>query len=128
MLKFGSHHFYIRRFWLLMALYVLNICVDSPDFSKNTPENLNINDQESIIELVVEQVLDLGDVIPEQDDADSEKHNSGKSPFSLDYFIFDDHYSKENHIFLALNHQLTYCSDDFYKVAYLVIDAPPPQS
>ncbi|MFD2828495.1 hypothetical protein ACFSYG_18595 [Leeuwenhoekiella polynyae] len=111
-----------------MALYVLNICVDSPDFSKNTPENLNINDQESIIELVVEQVLDLGDVIPEQDDADSEKHNSGKSPFSLDHFTLDDHCSNGNHVFLTLNQQLIHWSNNFYKVAYLEIDAPPPQS
>ena len=111
-----------------MALYLLNICVDSPDFHKNTPENLTINDQESLIELVVEQVLDLGNIIPEQDDADSEKNNSGKASFSLDHFILDSFSTKGNGICLALNQKHEAWSDSFYAVAYLQIDAPPPQS
>ncbi len=128
MLKFGNHHKYVRKFWLLMALYLLNICVDSPDFQKHTSENLNINDQESVIELVVEQVFDLGNIIPEQDDADSEKHNSGKAASSLDHFILDDQVAREISSFLALTKKRTPWPDDIFAVAFLEIDAPPPKA
>ncbi|MEE3243138.1 MAG: hypothetical protein VX226_00605, partial [Bacteroidota bacterium] len=82
-------HTSIRIFWGLIALYMLNICVDSPDLFPNRAENLNYNDQESVIELVVEQVLDLGDIIPEYDDNDAEEHTSSKTSANLDYFIVD---------------------------------------
>ncbi len=67
-----------------MALYFLNISVDTTDRHPNfIPENLSINDQESIIEIVVEKVLGYEDAIKEYDDHDEEDHTY-KANFKID--------------------------------------------
>jgi len=75
--------------WGLLALYFLNISVDSidahPEYFK---EDLTINDQESIIEIVVEDVLGYENAIKEYDDHDTEeqtKGNTNKLAFTI-YF------------------------------------------
>lgn len=70
-----------------MALYLLNISVDSPDASSREKENLSFNDQESIVELVLEKFLGFENSIPEQDDTDSNEQTLAKKNISLDYFI-----------------------------------------
>lgn len=63
-----------------MGLYLLNISVDTADLNpENIPEDLSFNDQESIVEIVVEQVLGYENAIKEYDDHDSEDHNAKKS-------------------------------------------------
>ncbi len=58
---------------LFMALYILNLSVDAPDAHIHAvKDNLNINDQESVIEIIVEKVLDFENAIPEYDDDDTE--------------------------------------------------------
>lgn len=59
-----------------MGLYLLNISVDTADANpEDIPEDLSINDQESIIEIVFEQVLGYEDAFKEYDDHDTEDHN-----------------------------------------------------
>lgn len=59
-----------------MGIYLLNISVDIADPNPEyIPEDLSINDQESIVEIIVEQVLGYEDAIKEYDDNDSEDHN-----------------------------------------------------
>lgn len=59
-----------------MGLYLLNISVDTADPNpEHIPEDLSINDQESIIEIIVEQVLGYEDAFKEYDDHDTEDHN-----------------------------------------------------
>ena len=59
-----------------MALYLLNISVDTPDpYPEHIPEDLSFNDQESIIEIVLEQFLGYEDAIKEYDDHDTEDYN-----------------------------------------------------
>ncbi|RXG27199.1 hypothetical protein [Leeuwenhoekiella marinoflava] len=120
-------HTGIRIFWGLIALYMLNICVDSPDLFPNRPENLNINDQESVIELVVEQVFDLGDVIPEYDDNDTEEHTSSKTPVNLDHFIVDDSVIAFQQDFSLLKKQNTLFALANLRNPFLKVDAPPPK-
>ncbi|MEH0155425.1 hypothetical protein V6R21_14860 [Limibacter armeniacum] len=56
---------------------MLNICVDAPDATPSfLPEDLSINDQESIIEIVVEKILGFENAIAEYDDPDSEENIS----------------------------------------------------
>lgn len=63
-----------------MGFYLLNISVDSADPNpEHIPEDLSINDQESIIEIVVEKVLGYEDAIKEYDDYDTEDHNKKKN-------------------------------------------------
>lgn len=67
---------FIKILWGLLGLYLLNISVDVADpNSENIPEDLTINDQESIIEIIVEQILGYEDAFKEYDDADNEGQN-----------------------------------------------------
>lgn len=67
-----------------MGFYFLNISVDSNDLNPQyIPEDLSINDQESIVEIIVEQVLGYEDAIKEYDDNDAEDHNN-QSNFKID--------------------------------------------
>jgi hypothetical protein len=60
-----------------MGLYFLNISVDTVDPNpEHIPEDLSINDQESIIEIIVEKILGYEDAIKEYDDHDPEDHNT----------------------------------------------------
>ena len=127
MIGLSRKHTGIRIFWGLIALYMLNICVDSPDLFPNQPENLNINDQESVIELVVEQVLDLGDVIPEYDDNDTEEHTSSKTSVNLDHFIVDKSSIAFQQDFSLQKKQNTLFALANFRNLCLEVDAPPPK-
>ncbi len=69
-----------------MALYLFNISVDTADPDPvHVVEDLTINDQESMVELVVEQFLGFENAIGEHDDPDTE-NNQKKSLTKLDLF------------------------------------------
>jgi hypothetical protein len=47
--------------------------VDTPDPQpENVPEDLTYNDMESVVEIVLEQVLDINNAIAEKDDTDTD--------------------------------------------------------
>ncbi|SDL17827.1 hypothetical protein SAMN05421823_104575 [Catalinimonas alkaloidigena] len=67
-----------------MGVYLLNLSVDAPDTTPAyLPEDLSINDQESLVELILEQVLGFEDAIAEYDDHDTEDYQK-KSTDTLD--------------------------------------------
>jgi hypothetical protein len=69
-----------------MSIYLLNLSVDTSDALPNHfPEDLTINDQESIIEIIVEQILGFENAIKEYDDIDNEEHNK-KTNSKLEIF------------------------------------------
>ncbi|MBT8186790.1 MAG: hypothetical protein KJO73_03800 [Croceitalea sp.] len=71
---------FTKFLWGLMGLYLLNISVDTADPNpEHIPEDLSINDQESIVEIVVEKVLGFENAIREYDDHDTEDHNKKKN-------------------------------------------------
>jgi len=73
-----------------LALYMFNLCVDTTDLKpRHLPEDLSINDQESVIELIVEKVLGYEEAIAEYDEHDAEDHNLKKHSF-LDYLYFQE--------------------------------------
>lgn len=110
-----------------MGLYLLNISVDIADPNPEyMPEDLSFNDQESIVEIVVEQVLSFEDAIKEYDDHDTEDHNKKKN-VKIDLLLK----------FIPKNH-CTYCQSiekgkrypDFeirLTSAFIAIDSPPPE-
>jgi len=56
-----------------MALHIINCCVDTPDLQPDgEPEDLSINDPESVIEIVLENVFHIENAIPEHDEPDNE--------------------------------------------------------
>jgi len=63
---------YFRFFWLALALHILNISIDAPDrYAEDFPEDLTINDIESISELVLEDFLLIDNAIAEHDEQDN---------------------------------------------------------
>lgn len=57
-----------------MAVHIINFSIDSPDaLPESTPEDLRINDIESISELVIERILGFDNFVAEHDEQDSEQ-------------------------------------------------------
>ncbi|MGB6036415.1 MAG: hypothetical protein WBG42_09100 [Cryomorphaceae bacterium] len=113
--------------WGLMGLYLLNISVDTADpEAENIPEDLSFNDQESIVEIVVEQVLGYENAIKEYDDHDTEDHNKKKN-VKID---LPDHSFKTNE---SVHNQLSEKKNSYsYHEARLTdgfeeTDSPPPK-
>ena len=118
---------FTKIFWGLMGLYLLNISVDTADPNpEHIPENLSINDQESIVEIVVEKILGYENAIEEYDDHDTEDHNK-KSNVKIDlttHSLVDNALNQSliestRHKFLDYN---TYLTNGFQK-----LDIPPPK-
>jgi len=119
----------LRFFCAFLAMYLLNCSVDTSDFNSNFEiENLSINDQESIIELIVEKVLGYQNAIPEIDDCDSDSHTILKKTVSLDFFtlpFFNINISQAESKSEAKNTCFTNSSS---LKTYLEIHSPPPEA
>ena len=64
-----------------MGVYLLNISVDIADTTPEyLPEDLSINDQESLVEIIVEQVLGFENTFCEYDDPDTKDFTKKKNP------------------------------------------------
>lgn len=73
-------HILVRSAWLLMALHIFNCSVDTPDAQPDgQAEDLSINDMESIVEVVCEQMLDMENAVPEHDEPDGDGQQLKKS-------------------------------------------------
>lgn len=78
----------IRLFWFVLGLYFLNISVDATDsLYAEKKENLAINNQESIIEIVIEKVFGFDNAIAEFDDNDNSQNSIFKKIKSFEYII-----------------------------------------
>lgn len=76
-MKLIRQHIIFRFFWAVMALHILNCSIDTPDAqSDDIPENLAINDIESVAELVLEQMMGFDNAIAEHDEHDTEDGSS----------------------------------------------------
>jgi len=72
----------IRWMVLLMAGIILNLSIDPPDReAPGVAEDPTINDIESIVELVAEQLLGIENFLPENDESD----DSGFAKKALDH-------------------------------------------
>jgi len=75
---------FLRYFWILLGLQILNMSVDPPDgHSDAVAENLSFNEMESIVEIVLENVLDIKGAISEQDESDDTSTELFKLPIIL---------------------------------------------
>ena len=86
MIRYFRNSTFVSVLWGVMALYLFNISVDTADPDPvHVAEDLTINDQESMVELVLEQFLGFENAISEHDDPDTE-NNQKKSLSKLDLF------------------------------------------
>jgi hypothetical protein len=91
-MKFIREHIVLKFFWMLMALHVFNFSVDIPDPQPNQyPEDLSINDMESIAEIFLEKILEIENAVPEHEehDDDNGKFNNIMSIDCLDKLYLD---------------------------------------
>lgn len=58
----------------MMALYIFNFSVDTPDGQpRGVPEDLSVNDMESVVEIVLEKALNIENAIAEHDEKDNDE-------------------------------------------------------
>ena len=108
-----------------MALYMLNISIDSPDgHSNSVAEDLSYNEQESIIELIIEKVLGYEDAISEYDDTD--QNTNQKKVFSIEIFILTHFELPLNKIFYNKKNKISSKLSFLILQKHIEIHSPPP--
>ncbi len=110
-----------------MALYLLNISVDPADSNPaHIPEDLTINDQESIVEIIVEQILGYENAIKEYDDHDTEDHDKKKN-VKIDLLVYQAKTNADAHReFIEKKEPYPYYEDRLTN-GFKEIDSPPPK-
>ena len=79
----------LKFLWGFLALHFLNVSIDAPDRNPEyVAENLSINDQESIVELIVEKVFSMDNVFIEYDYTDHEDHTK-KSNTKFEWITYN---------------------------------------
>jgi len=116
-----------RILCIFVALQLLNCSVDAPDaLSFSSIEDLNYNEQESVIEILIEKVFNFGNVIAEYADGDAENESAGKKLLSVDYFVLPDYSDAEVAV-------LFFASESYSAKPYFYLNAsgdnfsPPPE-
>lgn len=110
-----------------MGLYLLNISVDAIDPQPAyLPEDLSFNDQESIIEIVLEQLLGFENAIEEYDDHDTED-NTEKKNIKVDFLVHPNHNSSLNQSLALLKKAAISANDNQLSIGFLEVDSPPPK-
>jgi hypothetical protein len=127
MLSYIRNSLFIRSFWGLIGLYLLNISVDTADRNpQHIAENLSINDQESIIEIVVEKILSYENAIKEYDDHDTEQHNK-KANIKIDLTTHSIVDSSINQFIIKTTRNKFTDYKTFLISGFQNLDIPPPK-
>ena len=119
---------FVKLLWALMGLYILNLSADTPDpESPSIAEDLTINDQESMVEVLVETILGFEDTFEEFDDPDGEDQNK-KSTQKINLALHSpyDHEQPDNASHFAVNRFLNPRIN--LTLGYYQVDSPPPNS
>ena len=121
-------HFVFRLIWFFMALHIFNCSIDAPDiFPNSIPEDLSINEMESVAEFMLEKVFGFTTALPEHDENDQEEGMDFKLSKLM---IFCQPILKP--IWPPQQYKLS-CNyldfDDRFATQFLSeIDSPPPQA
>lgn len=108
---------------ILLSIYLINLSIDAADMEGNVFDP-SVNEIESIVELVVEVILEKGDAMPEHDEPDPESETC---------FISIYHIVVSSSTFDLLNTCFHYSSDPStyvrisYKNPILGKYSPPPR-
>jgi hypothetical protein len=113
-----------KALWFFMACYFFNSILDAPNVNLNIPVT-PFNEQETIIELVVEKILNFGDVIPETNDTDNQEQTSLKK------LKLEVYFSAIKLAFLLplynFNSKMFCFNDSFVENPFHSIFSPPPE-
>jgi hypothetical protein len=125
MLKTSTYSRFKRFFCLVLALHFLNCSIDPKDPHSNAiPEDLTLNDIETVTEFFAEVVFGWSDAFAEHD----EKDNDDGSTLDFHKFFF----SKSNYISISFSEpdsRKAFMVYDDSKASSLLIEiiAPPPE-
>jgi hypothetical protein len=112
----------------MLGLHFLNLSVESAYPSPDCiPASTYFNDQESIIEIIFEQVIGLNDYFAELDDPESETQypkQHQKTELKLNLPVWLELFSEKKDL-LKIN---PITSETFFEERYPQIDPPPPKS
>jgi len=129
-MRYIKNHIGNRVLCLLMALHILNFSIDNPHtlFEHNKVQ-ANFNEIDSVVELVLEDVLNIENAIPEHHSKSpiNHKFNAKKVVWLYEQNI-QPHFFKEitqvNFKPVAVN---TAYSHEIYNSPLLTLFSPPPQ-
>lgn len=122
-MKFLRNHIIFRIFCCLLALHVFNISVDMPDANPDDiAEDLTINDQETIVELVLEKCVGIENAIEEHDEPGDESQNL---EITKEFQLYTQSHEQIifNRSFIELN---IYIADKTMRLPSIVSDIIPP--
>jgi hypothetical protein len=75
-MDFFRRHIIFRVICVLLAVHIVNVSIDTPDGQPYyMPEDLSINDQESVVELVLEKGLGMENAVAEHDEPGDESQD-----------------------------------------------------
>lgn len=109
----------------ILLLQLLNISVDAPDpFPEDVPEDLSYNEQESLVEIILEEVLDIENAIPEYDDYDGADDDLKTPPFK---YTLGESLNSNDHSHEVELQTIGKSGNRGIPISgYLRIDTPPP--
>ena len=127
MINYLSHNKFLNICWALLAFFMLNISIDMVDATPpNTAEDLTYNEQESIIEFILEEMIGIEDAIPETEDNDASQKTVLKKTSNIDQFTFNTVLIKEHDYGIVKikypQQRVVAASTQFIKVV-----SPPPE-
>lgn len=118
----------IRLFWFVLGLYFLNISVDATDsLYAEKKENLAINNQESVIEIVIEKVFGFDNAIAEFDDNDNSQNSIFKKIKNLDYIVDYQSINSFSFPIISIQKQADKLHVQHISNPLLEIISPPPK-
>ncbi len=127
-MQFFRNHIISRIFCVLMALHIFNMCVDTPDAEpESVPEDLTINDMESIVEIVLEKGFGIDNAIAEHDEPD--ESDSGSFEMSKEFKVYSHQVTLKilSPEVIFVTHNSDY-SDPYYSAFVNEITPPPPKA
>jgi hypothetical protein len=108
-----------------MALHILNICVDTPDVQSETvPEDLTINDMESIVEIVLEKGFKIDNAISEHDEPD--ENDAGNFEMIKDFKLYSSPVTTRFLSPVSIVPKASIPYNDFHYSSFINEISPPP--
>lgn len=126
-MKFFRQHIIFKVFCCLFAIHIFNISVDMPDSNPdNIAEDLTINDQETFVELVLEQFIGIENAIEEHDEPGNE---SQSFEITKEFQLYTQSHTVVSYTqsYIELDIQI---SDKILRLPFVVSDitSPPPKA
>ena len=129
-MRYIKNHIWNRALCLLIALHILNFSIDNPHtlFEHNKVQ-ANFNEIDSVVELVLEDVLNIENAIPEHHAKTpvTHKFNAKKVVWVFEYY---QHIQFKKQV--AVNFKpavtTTFYSTQIYSSPFISLFSPPPEA